>query len=218
MKWNKEICEKLANNVATIVLCDGFNEDNTPNLVFRKAAGIFATKKGRDSHYGVCFDEPLSEDNCTAVSYQFVLAYSFRHEDGKMQQSLSNLITWLNIHGTTRELSIQTKAAIVANVGNRFIEIQEAVSKKQKTETASGERSQITKASNYGYEPLPQESAHQASFVPLNSLQEQRATAFSNHVCFQYKTRKTSCGTLLRRPLPVLPLPRSNAPREYFQE
>ena len=77
MIYWKEECRVLATERAEIVVVDSYDERGVP---------VFAVRRGRNSYWGVHFDEPLS-DGCTAVGFSFVLAYSTdkRTEDKRLR-------------------------------------------------------------------------------------------------------------------------------------
>ena len=54
---------------------DSYDERGVPVFAVRQVTKAVGTRSGRNSYWGVHFDEPLS-DGCTAVGFSFVLAYS----------------------------------------------------------------------------------------------------------------------------------------------
>ena len=86
MIYWKEECRVLATERAEIVVVDSYDERGVPVFAVRQVTKAVGTRSGRNSYWGVHFDEPLS-DGCTAVGFSFVLAYSTdkRTEDKRLR-------------------------------------------------------------------------------------------------------------------------------------
>ncbi|MDY6192101.1 MAG: hypothetical protein SPI29_03470 [Bacteroides uniformis] len=86
MIYWKEECRVLATEHAEIVVVDSYDERGVPVFAVRQVTKAVGTRSGRNSYWGVHFDEPLS-DGCTAVGFSFVLAYSTdkRTEDKRLR-------------------------------------------------------------------------------------------------------------------------------------
>lgn len=86
MIYWKEECRVLATERAEIVVVDSYDERGVPVFAVRQVTKAIGTRSGRNSYWGVHFDEPLS-DGCTAVGFSFVLAYSTdkRTEDKRLR-------------------------------------------------------------------------------------------------------------------------------------
>lgn len=71
----KDECQELARCHAEIVVVDSYDDRGIPLFAIRTITKAIGMKSGRNSYWGVAFDEPLS-DGSDAVAYGFVLAYS----------------------------------------------------------------------------------------------------------------------------------------------
>lgn len=72
--WKGE-CKVLELERASIIVVDHYDERGIPVFVTREVSNAIGMKSGRNSYWGVEFEEELS-DGCNAVAYSFVLAYS----------------------------------------------------------------------------------------------------------------------------------------------
>ena len=72
--WRDE-CKELAQEKADIIVVDSYDERRVPVFAVRQVTKAVGTRSGKNSYWGVHFEEPLS-DGCTAVGFSFVLAYS----------------------------------------------------------------------------------------------------------------------------------------------
>lgn len=124
MIWNKEICKELADNNAILIVNEGFkkNDDGktVPNIVIRRAVRAFGSKAGRDSYWGVEFDKKV--EDYTGAHYLHILGYRMTKKDGRVQKSVSNLLTWINSHWLFKDLTTEEKAKIAADAALKIIE------------------------------------------------------------------------------------------------
>lgn len=72
--WKAE-CKILKMERASIVVVDHYDERGIPVFVTREVSNAIGMKSGRNSYWGVEFEEELS-DGSNAVAYTYVLAYS----------------------------------------------------------------------------------------------------------------------------------------------
>ena len=70
--WKGE-CKVLELERANIIVVDHYDERGIPVFVNREVSNAIGMKNGRNSYWGVEFEEELS-DGCNAVAYSFVLA------------------------------------------------------------------------------------------------------------------------------------------------
>ena len=75
MIYWKEESKILELECASIIVVDHYDERGIPVFVTREVSNAIGTKSGRNSYWGVEFEEELS-DGCNAVAYTYVLAYS----------------------------------------------------------------------------------------------------------------------------------------------
>lgn len=64
----KDECQELARCHAEIVVVDSYDERGIPLFAIRTITKAIGMKSGRNSYWGVAFDEPLS-DGSDAVAY-----------------------------------------------------------------------------------------------------------------------------------------------------
>lgn len=84
--WENE-CRKLAAEHAEVIVVDHYDAGGLPAFAVRQVTKSVGTRSGKNSYWGVHFDEPLS-DGCTVVGFPFVLAYStdWRTEDKRLKE------------------------------------------------------------------------------------------------------------------------------------
>lgn len=87
MIYWKDECNSLATECAEIIVVDNYDECGVPVFAVRQVTKAIGTRSGKNSYWGVHFDEPLS-DGCTAVGFSFVLAYSTdrKTEDKRLRE------------------------------------------------------------------------------------------------------------------------------------
>ena len=87
MIYWKDECKSLATEHAEIIIVDSYDEHGVPVFAVRQVTKAIGTRSGKNSYWGVHFDEPLS-DGCTAVGFPFVLAYSTerRTDDKRLKE------------------------------------------------------------------------------------------------------------------------------------
>lgn len=72
--WKGE-CKILELEQASIIVVDHYDERGIPVFVTREVSNAIGMKSGKNSYWGVEFEEELS-DGSNAVAYTYVLAYS----------------------------------------------------------------------------------------------------------------------------------------------
>ncbi len=73
MIYWKEESIGLVNSQSVVVVVDRYDENRIPVFAIRRVQSAVGSRSGKNSYWGVVFDELLS-DGCNAVTFPFILA------------------------------------------------------------------------------------------------------------------------------------------------
>jgi len=110
MIYWKEETARLAKEKAFIVLVDYYDEAGVPVFAVRKVVKAVGMKSGKNSYWGVQFEQPLY-DGCTIVAYSYVLSWT-THNDSAFDRLIKYHPGWVLSERDLAELKARKNSAL----------------------------------------------------------------------------------------------------------